>query len=156
DRPFPDVADHVAEPVAVRWKCRDRGRAFVAVDRSILMREFALPGVGAMFAVRRELIAPSVFRTVEPAACGELPFGLGGQFLAGPGGIGLRITISDVNYGMIVEPADVTARAIWPTPVCAEFESPPLRPVGEVNSVFRGRKNQRAGFEHVRKRARIV
>src|SRR5215510_11051761 len=44
--PFPHVADHVADAVAVRWKRGYRRGALVAVDREVLLRERALPSVG--------------------------------------------------------------------------------------------------------------
>src|SRR5262249_1067263 len=41
--PFPDIADHVVEAVAIRRKCRDRRRARKTVLAQILGREAALP-----------------------------------------------------------------------------------------------------------------
>jgi len=52
--------------------------------------------------VRHEFVAPAELRAVQAAARGELPFRLGGQRLAGPGGIGLRVLERDVHDGMVV------------------------------------------------------
>src|SRR5882757_7121408 len=76
-RPFPDIPDHVVDAVAVRRKGRDRRGAIEAVGTEILMREFALPGVGHMPVTRRELRAPGVFGVSQAAACRKLPFRFG-------------------------------------------------------------------------------
>src|SRR6476620_12214209 len=57
-RPLPDVADHVVQPVTVRRERGDRGGALEAVRPGVLARKFALPGIGHVAALRRELIAP--------------------------------------------------------------------------------------------------
>ena len=102
-RPFPDVADHVVEAVAVRRKRPDRRGALVAVRREVLVRERPLPGVRHLAPVRRELVAPGELGAVQPAARGELPFGLGRQLLARPGRVGLGIAVGDMDDRMLVE-----------------------------------------------------
>src|SRR5882757_239628 len=57
-RPFPDVADHVVEAIAILRECGDRRRALKAVRIGVLVREFALPGICHVAAGRREFIAP--------------------------------------------------------------------------------------------------
>src|SRR5258705_11447471 len=64
--PFPDIADHVVNAVAVRREGSDRRRALEAVRREILMREGALPGVRHVLAAGRELVAPCELGAVEP------------------------------------------------------------------------------------------
>src|SRR5258708_3431760 len=76
-RPFPDIADHVVQAVAVGGKSGDGRRAFEAIGCKILVREIALPGVCHVLATRRLLVAPGEFRAVQSAACGKFPFGLG-------------------------------------------------------------------------------
>src|SRR5690242_6142229 len=49
-RPLPDIADHVADAIAVRRERRHRRGALVSVLAQVLVREIALPGVGHMFA----------------------------------------------------------------------------------------------------------
>src|SRR5262249_54337964 len=92
-RPFPDIADHVADAVAVRWERSYRRGSFVAILTKVLIWKLALPRVGHMLAARRELVAPGELGAVEPAARGELPFGLRRQFLAGPFRIGFGIAV---------------------------------------------------------------
>src|ERR1700740_858745 len=92
--PFPDVADHVVDAVAVRRKRLHRRGAREAVGAQILVRKIALPGIGHVLATRRELVAPGELGAVEAAARGEFPFGLGRQFLAGPLGVGFGVAIS--------------------------------------------------------------
>src|SRR5262245_35203681 len=54
--PFPDIADHVEETVAVRRKGGDGRGPLVAIGCQILPREFALPGVGLVFAARCKVL----------------------------------------------------------------------------------------------------
>src|SRR4051812_38961261 len=124
--PFPDVADHVVDAITVRRKRRHRRGALEPVVVGILAWEFALPGVGHVTAVWRELVTPGKFGAVEPAARGELPFGLGRQVFAGPLCIGKRIAESHVHDGMIVESVDVAPWPIRMPPVRALQERPPL------------------------------
>src|SRR5258707_2427685 len=125
-RPFPDIADHVAQAIAVGRECSDRRGAFEAIGRKILVRKISLPGVGHVLAARKLLVAPGEFRAVQSAACGEFPFGLGGQFLAGPSGVGFAVPIGDVDDGMVIVPADVAARTVRPPAICYNLELPPL------------------------------
>src|ERR1700733_15063578 len=155
-RPFPDIADHVVQAVAVRRECGDWGCALETVFAKILARKFALPSIGHMLAARRELIAPGKLSAVQSAARGKFPFSFGRQFLAGPRGVGFSVPISDVNDGMIIEPADRAARPVGTFPVGTEFEIPPLRPVTQIYRVLRRREDKRAGLEHMRKRAGII
>src|SRR5215207_10432081 len=59
-RPFPDIADHVVDAMAVRRERSDRRRALEAVAVRVLPRKLTLPGVGHVTAVRRQLVAPCV------------------------------------------------------------------------------------------------
>src|SRR5262249_35091303 len=56
--PFPHVADHIVEAVAVRRKGGDRRRALEPVEREVLVREIALPGVRHLPAAWGESVAP--------------------------------------------------------------------------------------------------
>src|SRR5438445_10935021 len=71
--PFPDVADHVVQPVPVGRECTDRRGALEAIGIGILAREFSLPGIGHVTAGRREFIAPRKFGVREPAARRKFP-----------------------------------------------------------------------------------
>src|SRR5437868_10634035 len=73
DCPFPDIADHVVQAVAVGRECGDGRRALEAICRKILMREITLPGVRHVLATRREFITPGEFRAAKSAACSEFP-----------------------------------------------------------------------------------
>src|SRR6266404_8819176 len=90
-RPFPDIADHVVNAIAVGREGAHRRGARVAIGPVILQREVALPGVGHMLAARCEFITPGELRTFEATARGEFPLCLRWQLLAGPRGIGLGI-----------------------------------------------------------------
>src|SRR5688572_33415899 len=59
-RPFPDVADHVVETVAVRVVRTDGRRALIAVARHVAPRKFTLPGVRHVPIVREKLVTPRV------------------------------------------------------------------------------------------------
>ena len=47
-------------------------------------------------------------------------------------------------------------RPIGMTPVRSPGEVPPLRPVAQVDRMFRRREHQRAREQHMRQRARII
>ena len=143
--PFPDIADHVVDAVAVRRKCGHRRSALEAVLVVVLVRKLALPGVRHVLAARRELVAPREFRAVEPAARGELPLGFGRQFLAGPLRVSLRIGEGHMHDRMIVERVDVALRPVRMPPVRAPGELPPLAPVAQIDRMRRWREHQRAG-----------
>src|SRR5215831_7590408 len=71
--PLPDVANHVVEPVAVRWIRRDGRSARITVSARVLVWKIPLPGVGHVPVLRSELIAPREFRAIEAPTCRELP-----------------------------------------------------------------------------------
>src|SRR4051794_30166328 len=54
--PFPDIAGHVMQTIAVRWEGRGRRRAEVPVFEGVDGWEPALPDVHAMLVVRRQII----------------------------------------------------------------------------------------------------
>ena len=155
-RPLPDVSDHVVNAIAVRRKSRNRRGAIKTIGAEILLREFALPGVGKVLASGRELVAPGIFSLVQSAARREFPFRLGRQILAGPSCVGERVGIGDVHHRMFVERVDVAFRSIRMPPVSTLHELPPLAPVAEINGPRRRRKHQRTGIDHMRQRAGIV
>ena len=92
----------------------------------------------------------------RPAASRKLPFRFGRQVLAGPFRVGQGIPERDVNDGMIMQPADRTARSVGPSPVGTELECPPLVPAVRIDCMLRWIENQRARLEHVRQSARII
>jgi hypothetical protein len=81
-RPFPHVAGHVEQPIAVGGKGTHRRGALVPVRRQVLPGELALPRVGQRVAARRVLVAPHVGGAFQSTASGELPFRLRGQCLS--------------------------------------------------------------------------
>src|SRR5581483_6483607 len=95
----------------------------------VFVRKLALPGVGAMPAVRRELIAPRKLGAVETAARGVLPFRFGRQILAGPLGVSERVCVTDVDDRMVAQRVDVTFRSVRMPPVGALEKRPPRAPV---------------------------
>ena len=86
-----------------------------------------------MFAAGRELVAPGKLGAVEPAARGELPFGLCRNVFAGPLGVGQRVGERHVHDRMIVQIIDVALRAVGMTPVGTFKKSPPLAPVAQID-----------------------
>src|SRR5262249_22961849 len=98
---FPDVSGHVKKAVSIGRKASNRCCSFEAVALQILPWEVTLPGVCHEFAAGSQFISPDKIGSIQTAACGELPFRFGGQFLAGPFGICLGIFISDMHYRML-------------------------------------------------------
>ena len=92
-------------------------------------------------------VAPGVGRAVEAPAGGELPFGLRGEPLAGPGCVGARVLVGDVHDRMIPAAVERGQRAFGAPPACARQPRPPLVEVAEVDRARRGRETRatRAG-----------
>src|SRR5216684_6535155 len=55
-RPFPDVAYHVVQAVAVSRERGNRRRALESVCAKVLVWKFALPSIGHVLAAGRELV----------------------------------------------------------------------------------------------------
>src|SRR4029434_10415202 len=64
-RPFPYVAGHLVEPVAVGRKTLHRCRSLEPILFKILPGKFTLPGIRHLFAVRSECIAPNELGTIQ-------------------------------------------------------------------------------------------
>src|SRR5262245_46975323 len=113
------------------------------------MRKGALPIIAQILAAWPRLIPPSKTLTVEAAASGKLPFGLGGQALARPLGISQRVLVADLDHGMVVSSLEVAAGAFWMLPAHANYQTPPFARVGlgGVERFFRGLEHQRKGPE---------
>ena len=99
-RPFPDIAGHVIESVAVRGKAPDRRGAFKAVFFQILPGEFTLPRIGHVFPVGRQCITPYELRSRQPASSRKLPLRLRRQLFADPLGVCFHVLIRDMDNGM--------------------------------------------------------
>src|SRR5262249_55762148 len=56
--PFPDIADHVVDAVAVRRKRRHRRGTVEAILAFIFVREISLPGICHVLAAGRKRVAP--------------------------------------------------------------------------------------------------
>ena len=150
--PLPDIARHVVQAVSVgRVAARGR-RPHRPVEREVAARELALPDVAAprlAGAGIDGLVAPHVDLAVEPAARGELPFGLGGQPLARPAAVGERVFVGDVHDGVVVLALDRARGALRMTPVRAGRPGPPVEVV-VGGLVGRGRReDERAGLQHL-------
>ena len=154
--PFPDIADHVEQTIAIGRIGADRRGTGPAVEQEIFVGKGALPVIGEHRAVRCQHIAPGKFGALEPAARGEFPFGLGWEALAGPGGIGFGILIGDVDDWMIERIVDRAVRPKRMPPVCAKGERPPLREVVEIDGPPRRLEQERAWQSHLRRHAGIV
>src|SRR5215469_769713 len=154
--PFPDIADHVDEAVAVRREGADRRGTLVPVACQVFERKHPLPSIRHGLAAGGELIPPGVLRRVQPAPRREFPFGLGWQLLAGPCRIGLGVAIGDVYGRRVMSPARRAARAVGAAPVGAQLELPPPAPIAQIDG-FSGRcEDKRAGADHVRQGARVI
>ena len=93
-RPFPDVAGHVVDPVAVRREALDRRRTLVTVRTEVLPRKLPLPRIRHHAAAWRELLAPRERRSVEIAAGRVLPLRLGRERLARLPSSGLKMEVA--------------------------------------------------------------
>ena len=81
--PLPDVA-RPCRAARSRWPERSRPGPSTRSRPGRFAGELALPGVAHPLAAGGELVAPRVFRAIEPAARGEFPLGFSGEPFAGP------------------------------------------------------------------------
>src|SRR4051794_35101185 len=95
--PFPYVADHVVQAIAIGLIAMHWSRSEIAVCCSVDRRKLSLPNVAAMLIVRDQVVAPGIKRLLQTATGGELPFGLGWQPCAGPVAIRLGIAPGDMH-----------------------------------------------------------
>ena len=79
-----------------------------------------------------------------------LPFGLGGQPLARPGGVGQGVLEPDVHHRVQVPAVQGGAGAIGVVPVGAGHPPPPLRPVAERHRPGGGGEDLRSGHQQGR------
>src|SRR4029453_15243966 len=154
--PLPDVADHVEQAVAVGREPAHRGRPCIAVQLQVLDRELALPGVGHPAAVRVELVAPGELRPLQPTAAGQLPLGLGGQVLAGPGGVGGHVGPGDVDHWVVGFLLDRAGRPLGVAPVGPRHIGPPVVVVTQVDPVAWGAEHHRGRDQRLRSGAGVV
>src|SRR6185436_16442715 len=82
--PLPDVADHVVDAVRVGRKRTHRRRPFVPVGHEIRPGELALPRVGHVTIVWKQLISPGEWRAIETTSSRTFPLGFGRKRLAFP------------------------------------------------------------------------
>src|SRR5215470_1213600 len=73
--PFPHIADHVVEPIAICGKGIDWRGALVSIELEVLPGKSALPCVSHRPPLRSKRFAPCIGRAVETAARREFPFG---------------------------------------------------------------------------------
>ncbi len=147
DRPLPDVAGDVEQSVRAGGERADRRGAGEAVLQQVLPGELSLPAVGLPPVVDQLLVTPGEPGAVQPAAGGVLPLRLGGQLLAGPGGVRLGVEQGHVGDGMPVAAVDGAAGSLRMAPVGAGGPGPPLGVVVEPDRTGRGSEDQRAGHE---------
>src|SRR3954454_8565439 len=67
-RPFPHIADHIEESIAVGRKRSDRRGAFVTVGAKVLPRELAVPEVGHGAPAGHRFVAPRKLHTLQAPA----------------------------------------------------------------------------------------
>src|SRR6266480_3088718 len=72
-RPFPHIARHVIQPIAIRWEGAHGRRPFIAICHQVLPGELPLPGVGHQLATRSEFIPPGIDGTLYSPACSTFP-----------------------------------------------------------------------------------
>src|ERR1700676_4129853 len=101
--PFPHVARHVIQTVAVRRERSDRGSPLIAVLEQVLPGKLSLPTVGHRLAAGRMLIAPRIFLSIKSATSSKLPLRFGRKFFSCPACIGFGVLISNVHHWVLSE-----------------------------------------------------
>jgi hypothetical protein len=131
--PFPHVARHVVEVIAVRRERADRRGPPEPVELRVHDRELTLPGVGHVTAGGQELVAPGVLRALQSSPRRELPFRLGWQLPSGPACVRLNVLPGDVHDGMLREAPDLACRSPRMPPVRTRHIPPPVVVVATID-----------------------
>ena len=73
--PLPGIARHGIKPITVWGKGIYRTGARIAILARVVIGEFALPDVAAMFSVRPQFVAPGIKLLFQATARGIFPLG---------------------------------------------------------------------------------
>src|SRR6202008_1503134 len=115
-RPFPDVAGHVEQAIAVGRETADGGGAAVSGLRS--PREITVPVVGEPLTGPLRRVAPGVRRRDETAPSRHLPLRLAGHREPRPRRVRLRVLVRDVYDRVVGSFADRRMRTSGAPPRC--------------------------------------
>ena len=99
--PFPDIAGHVVETIAVGGELLYRTVAAEAVQNAVLVGEGALPEVGLVDPAWDELLPQGVASPFESAAGSVLELRLCGRPGALPVAVGIGVLSMEVHNGVI-------------------------------------------------------
>src|SRR5690554_612068 len=155
-RPLPDVADHIAQPVAVGLERIDRRCPHKPIECQILPRKLTLPGIRPKTPLGGKFLPPCIPRSLQPAARRVLPLRLARQRLAGPPGIGARIRIRHMNHRMRRTPLHTALRPLRAPPTRPRHIGPPRAPVPQAHRALRRTEYQRPWDQLLRVDPRIV
>src|SRR5262245_16470811 len=86
--PFPNIARHVEQAIAIRWKSGDGRGGPETIFRGVLSRESPLPNICGPFAAGFLFVAPNIWLAIETSTRRIFPFSLRRQTLACPLAIG--------------------------------------------------------------------
>src|SRR6266581_2390265 len=75
-RPFPHIARHVIQPIAIGGEGTHGRRPLIAIGEQVLPGKLPLPGVGHQLATRSEFIPPGIHGTLYSPACSTFPLRL--------------------------------------------------------------------------------
>src|SRR5262249_36015702 len=123
--PFPDVAGHVEEAIAVGGEARHGCRAGEPVVRGVPIGEVSLPDVRRPRSGRAQLVAPDIAHPGLSAPRGAFPLSLGRQPLARPPGKRHGILPADLDDRITVLALDRGLGPLGMPPVGAGHVSPP-------------------------------
>lgn len=144
--PFPDVAGHIVESVAIGRKGADRGDAFVAVRGVIFVGKFTLPNV-RLPVIGFHSFAPHEGLAIKAAAGGVFPFRFRGETFAGPFGVGGGIFPTNMDDRKFLFAFDGGSGALGLAPVRALAVFPPDHVIVERHFAGRRTENDRPGNE---------
>ena len=134
--PFPEIADHVEEAIAIWTETLYRRGALKIILCKILPRKLTLPCVSHVTAIGREFVAP--IRCRQGRRARRTPILLQLVSPCPPISRKLRHRGTRCGNAMIMEPGDRTPKSKGPAPIGAEFELPPVRQVGKVYRMISG------------------
>src|SRR6266566_8510080 len=100
-RPFPYIASHIIQPIAIRWEGAHGRRPFIVIFHQVLPGKLSLPGIGHQLATRSKFIPPGIGGTLYSPARSTFPLRLGRQLFPCPCRVRQGIFIGDMHYRMV-------------------------------------------------------
>ena len=146
--PVPNIATHVVQAVTIGGKTHHRRGSHKSIFLGVFVGKISGPCIGHELAIALEFITPRIALAFKPTARGEFPLGFGGQTLAGPFRISIRIVPRHLHHRVLLASIKIALRALGMLPVGTRSPAPPHAHFTQVDRPIGRGENQRTGLQH--------